>query len=106
MPLYVYRCDHGCTFDARVPLPQRDASQPCPQHPDTSGRRVFGAGHQRPVIRAAGYSLKPGDRGYWNFETPQGRAAPWQQKQIAPFAAAEDFYKHPPKPVADDDPDA
>ena len=61
-------------------------------------RRTFSR-VQRPIPRPLGFGLSPGDRGYWDFESKDGRLAPHQQRQYDPFAKQEDFEKHPPKPV-------
>jgi hypothetical protein len=55
-------------------------------------------------VRPAGFGLRPGDVGYWDFETPEGRVAPHERRRIAPFAKAEALYKAPPPPADDAEP--
>ena len=106
MPLYEYRCPScGATRDAYRTIPNRDdlpACGACPAAetaPFKMERSISTL--QRPLVRPFGYSLHPGDRDFWSFETPQGRKS---RPQSAPFAKQEDFEKNPPKAVPADTP--
>jgi putative FmdB family regulatory protein len=105
MPLYVYRCE-GCGAETEGfrSVASRDAVASCAR------MGCAPAGHQlrrrltvpqRTIMRPSGYSLRPGDKGYWAFETPNGRAAPHERRAVAPFAEAEALYKSPPTPHDD-----
>jgi hypothetical protein len=104
VPVYVYRCHQGHISEARVPVELRDGAQPCQSRAcGETAQRVF-TPPQRVIVRPAGYSLKPGDRGYWDFEGASGRLASHEQRSIAPYAKAEALYKAPPKPGDDEAP--
>lgn len=75
-------------------MEDRDAQLECAECGAGMGRTV--ARVQRPIVRPAGYSLRPGERGYWSFETAEGRV---QRPSPAPFAKAEQLYRAPPIPT-------
>ena len=104
MPIYAYGCRNcpGRRAEVYRSIAERDEAPVCEVCEVPMARRISIL--QRPIIHAAGWNLRPGDRGYWDFETKDGRASSWQQKQIAPFAKQEDFEKNPPQAVPTDTP--
>lgn len=97
MPLYEYTCGVGHPTEEYRQMENRDAAIQCASCGLPTTRRLSRV--QTPVVRAAGYRLSPGDKGYWDFATPQGRLAPHERRQIAPDVAAEAYAKSPPTAV-------
>lgn len=89
MPTYVFRCQQDHAVEAYRPVDRRDDPLSCPVD-GTPVTRIYAP--PAVIVRPAGYSLHPGDRGYWNLTGLQ-RPAP------APLAQAEELYARPPQPV-------
>lgn len=101
MPLYSFVCPQGHNSDQYKVVEERNDPAPCPYCAADARRVLTPAGL---IVRPAGYSLRPGDKGYWDFETPQGRKAPWERRQIEPFAKEIERITHPAKIAGDDEP--
>lgn len=99
MPTYEYRCGGGHRTEACRPVAQRDEVAGCASCGAPATRIV--SLPQRPISRPLGYSLRPGDRGYWDLETSHGRKAGHEQRRIEPFSQAAALDKAPPVPVDD-----
>lgn len=100
MPLYEYRCE-GCggRTEQYRPIPERDAAAYCSCEDGRNVLRRVLSVPQAPIIRPLGYSLQPGDKGYWQFETAEGRRAP---RSLEPFAKRRELEASPPQLAPDD----
>lgn len=98
MPTYPYRCEHGHVVEAVRPIDRRDDPLPCPVHGSLTQR---GFVVPQMIVRPWGYSLRPGDKGYWTLDST-GMPRP----SASPFAMAEDFEQRPPIPVGDEESNA
>lgn len=96
MPLYEFGCGDHVTEAVR-PIASRDEAPECGVCGMATTR--IASLPQSAIVRAPGYSLRPGDRGFWDFDSPQGRLAPHERRRIAPDVAAEAYAKAPPQAV-------
>ena len=94
MPTYEYACQSGHVAEQYRKVDARDERLDCADCGAGMVRQITIP--QRPIRRPLGYSLKPGDRGYWRFETPNGIP---DRPQLAPFAVEEQTMRHPPIPT-------
>jgi putative FmdB family regulatory protein len=81
LPIYEYECVSGHRTEAYRPIARRDERPECPDCHALARRALSRL--QAPILRPLGYSLRPGEPGYWQFETERGRPAP---TAIEPFA--------------------
>jgi len=89
MPLYTYRCREGHLLEEFRNLESRNNPAWCRDHLSPAPREFT---LPQFIMRPAGYSLKPGDKGYWSFENANGTQ---DRGKITPFQKEEERLKSP-----------
>ena len=95
MPLYSYRCPAGHIIEEVRPVDGRHLPAHCVPH-GTQAPRHYTVPQM--IMRPFGYNLRPGDKGYWSFETPEGIKP---GMGAAPFSMEEERIKNPTTLVED-----
>ena len=91
MPLYSYLCPTGHVIEEVRPVDGRNLPAQCTSHGFPAPRHYT---VPQMIMRPWGYSLRPGDKGYWSMETSQGIKP---GASSAPFAREEERLKTPLK---------